>query len=446
MMMNFSNAATRRPHSIHTATTTLLCASLATLASCEKPKPAGLPVQDPAVSTVIVGTRDVPVTHDFPATIASPQMVDINARVSGWLLAQDTPDGATVKKNQLLYSVDPAQYKIQLDASNAQLAQANAQLESTRGQLAASVAQQVYAQATYDRNKTLVASGAVSKESWDQITANLAEANASVEQANGSIAVAQASVLSATASIENAKLNLEWCTIESPLDGIMGASEFFEGSLVGESGKQLLNTVVQMDPMWASFSPSANFLPVILALQADGQLPATVTLTGAMQVPAPGAVPVIGANAPTAQGRLVMVNNQISGTSDTILLRVEFPNGTGLFRPGAYATVTVELGTRQGVTVVPRTAVFARQTELFVWKVNADQTVESVAVEPISVFEQDLLISSGVTAGTKIVSEGVGKLRAGMKVRDVAAATAAPAATPPAAATPPTTTSTSTKG
>ena len=136
-----------------------------------------------------------------------------------------------------------------------------------------------------------------------------------------------------------------------------------------------------------------------------------------------------------------MVDNEVSETSDTILMRVEFPNPTSVFRPGAYVTVTVELGVERGATVVPVSAVFARQTEMFVWKVNADDTVESVAVNVISAHEKDLVISSGVTPGTRIVTEGVAKLRAGMKVNDVTAtATSTPAASTPAASTPATST------
>ncbi len=427
-MKNESTAEPSRKPLVATTTTTL-CVFIVSLTGCEKPPAAGLPQLSPEVETVVVGTRDIPITHDFPATITSPQDVDINARVSGWLLEQNTPDGAFVKKDQLLYRVDPSQYQIQLDAANAQLAQAKAQLEAAVGQRDAATAQNVLAQAIYDRNQPLVAAGAVSQEQWDQITANLAEAKASVEQANGNIAIAQASALSANASIESAKLNLAWCTITSPLDGMMGASSYFEGSLVGDAGKQLLNTVVQMDPMWASFSPSANYLPIVLAKQGTGKLPATVTLTGATTAPPPGTAVSLGSNAPTVEGHLVMVNNQITGTSDTILMRVEFPNAAQLFRPGAYATVTLNLGVRKDAIVVPRTAVFARQTELFVWKVNDDTTVESLAVEVISAYEQDLVLAGGVTPGTKIVSEGVNKLRAGMKVMEAASKPTTPATT-----------------
>jgi membrane fusion protein (multidrug efflux system) len=423
-----------------TALTVSLAVSLATLSACERPKP-GLPVIVPTVTTALVGTRDIAMTRDFPATLTSPEMVDINARVTGWLLEQSTPDGATVKKGQLLYSIDPSQYSITLDSANAQLAQSSAQVEVGQAQLESALAQQVYAQATFDRNKPLVATGAVSKETFDGYTANLAEAIASVEQARANIQLYQANELAAKATIATAQLNLSYCTVESPLDGIMGASKFFEGSLVGDGGKQTLNTVVQMDPMWASFSPSANFLPSFLVNQAAGSLGAKVTLTGASAAPVAGVRLSLGRNSPSAEGRLVMVDNEVSETSDTILMRVEFPNPTSVFRPGAYVTVTVELGVERGAIVVPVSAVFARQTEMFVWKVNTDDTVESVAVQVVSAHEKDLVISGGVTPGTRIVTQGVAKLRAGMKVNDVTATAAStPAASTPAASTPATST------
>lgn len=437
MMTTHMTNDTRRAYAPMTLTalTVSLAVSLATLSACKKPA-AGLSEMVPTVTTALVGTRDIAMTRDFPATLTSPEMVDINARVTGWLLSQSTPDGATVKKGQLLYSIDPSQYAITLDSANAQLAQSSAQVEVGQAQLESALAQQVYAQSTFDRNKPLVATGAVSKETFDSYTANLAEAIASVEQARANIQLYQANELAAKATIATAQLNLSYCTVESPLDGIMGASKFFEGSLVGDGGKQTLNTVVQMDPMWASFSPSANLLPSFLANRAAGLLSAKVTLTGASAVPTAGLPLSLGKNSPSAEGRLVMVDNEVSGTSDTILMRVEFPNPTSVFRPGAYVTVTVELGVERDAIVVPMSAVFARQTEIFVWKVNADDTVESVAVKVVSAYEKDLVISGGVTPGTRIVTQGIAKLRAGMKVNDVTAT----AASTPAASTPATST------
>jgi membrane fusion protein (multidrug efflux system) len=413
------------------STTIAAALALATVAftACEKPKaPLAAPTEIP-VRTALVTARDVPNEYEFPATITSPQMVDINARVPGWLLAQVTPDGATVKKGQILYTIDPSQYRIALDAANAQLAQAQAQADAGKAKLDQATAQLVYTQATFDRNKDLVGSGAVSKEKFDQYTAQLAEAKASVEQARADIAGAQANELAAKASIENATLNLSYCTIASPLDGMMGESKYFEGSLVGDAAKQLLNTVVQTDPMWAGFSPSANYLPQIIANQADGTLTASVRLEGTESAPVASMPLAISQDSPTATGRLVFINNEVSGSTDTILLRIEFPNAAAVFRPGAYAMVTLGLGTQRNAIVVPKASVFARQTDLFVWKVVADGTVESVRITALSAEGNDIIVTDGVNPGDRIVTEGIARLRPGSKIKDLGAATAAPAET-----------------
>jgi membrane fusion protein (multidrug efflux system) len=129
---------------------------------------------------------------------------------------------------------------------------------------------------------------------------------------------------------------------------------------------------------------------------------------------------------------------------------VEFPNPATLFRPGAYAEVTLDLGTDRGAMVVPQTAVFARQTELFVWRVKADMTVESVLVSVRTRAKDMLVIESGIAIGDRIVTEGIQKLRVGSKVAEAPASThftpttsatgstTAPAAAAPTAATAPT--------
>lgn len=147
--------------------TAVVLAALATSA-CENKMVMPTPPAEVPVRTALVELKDIANEYEFPAAIKSPQMVEINARVPGWLLAQVTPDGATVKKGQILYSIDPSQYRIALDAANAQLAQATAQGESGKSKLDQANAQLVFAQGTYDRNKGLVESGAVSKEKFDQ--------------------------------------------------------------------------------------------------------------------------------------------------------------------------------------------------------------------------------------------------------------------------------------
>lgn len=389
--------------------------------------------------TALVGTQDIPLAYEFPATIQSPRTTDINARVPGWLEKQVTPDGARVIDGQVLYQIDPSQYQIALEVAEAKLAQAKAQEEVARARLDNATAQRTYAQSTYDRNKDLVASGAVSQERFDQITAQLAEAKAAVEQANADIASAKANELAATADIKNANLNLSYCTVTSSLKGLLGASNYYEGSLVGESGKQLLNTVVQTDPMWAGFSPSANYLPVMIANQNAGTLVARVRLAGASSSAEPSTPLRNTGESPVAEARLVFIDSTVTGSSDTVLMRVEFANPDTTFRPGAYATVEIGLGTQKDAIVVPEEAVFARQTELFVWRVKQDDTVESIRIDAVSKHEDNIVIAPGTIAkGDRIVVAGVAKLKAGAKIRDTkdASASTSAGATPSASSKP----------
>jgi len=393
-------------------------------ASCGQAPPPFTPPPI-TVRTQVIVPQDVPVEITFPATIDSPRTVEVAARVPGWLQAQPTADGTLVKPGDVLYQVDPAQYRIQLDAANARVDQAKAQEEVARAQAEAAAAALVFAQSTFDRNKGLVDSGAISKERWDQLTADLAKSKATADQAAADIALARANQASAKADAENAQLKLSWCTVTSPLAGQLGASKADVGSLVGEASSQVLNTIVQVDPLWAGFKPSARVLPAIIGARDHGTLTARVELPGAITTARPGMPIGVTDGAPTAEGKLVFLDNQVGQTTDTLLLRVEFPNGPGHFRPGGYAQVTLGLGMQKEAIVVPKSATFARQTELLVWVLKDDATVQSVVIEPLAAWNNDIIVQSGLKAGDRIVIEGLAKLRPGAKVVDLGAGASA---------------------
>lgn len=389
-------------------------------ASCGQAPPQFTPPPI-TVRTQVIVPQDVPVEITFPATIDSPRTVEVAARVPGWLQAQPTADGTLVKPGDVLYQVDPAQYRIQLDAANARVDQAKAQEEVARAQAEAAAAALVLAQSTFDRNKGLVDSGAISKERWDQLTADLAKSKATADQAAADIALAQANQASAKADAENAQLKLSWCTVTSPLTGQLGASRADVGSLVGEANSQVLNTIVQVDPLWAGFKPSARVLPAIVGARDHGALTARVELPGAITTARPGMPIGVTDGAPKAEGKLVFLDNQVGQTTDTLLLRVEFPNESGHFRPGGYAQVTLGLGMQKSAIVVPQSATFARQTELLVWVLKEDGTVQSVTIEPLAAWNNEVIVQSGLAAGDRIVVEGLAKLRPGVKVVDLGA-------------------------
>ena len=404
-------------HRTHAGSLVLVLLGAVSCGQAPQP-PAPPPI---TVRTKVIEPMDVPVEVTFPATIDSPRTVEVSARAAGWLQAQPVADGALVKPGDVLYQVDPSQYRIQLDAANARVKQAIAQEQAARAQAEGAQAALVLAQSTFERNKGLVDSGAISKERWDQITADLARAKATADQAAADIALAQANEASARADAENAQLKLSWCTVSSPLDGQLGASKAYVGSLVGEAGSQVLNTIVQIDPLWAGFKPSARLLPAIVGARDQGTLTAHVELPGAITTAHPGMPIGMTDGAPRAEGKLVFLDNQVGQTTDTLLLRVEFPNASGHFRPGGYAQVTLGLGMQKSAIVVPQSATFARQTELLVWVLKGDGTVQSVTIEPLAAWNNEVIVQSGLAAGDRIVVEGLAKLRPGVKVIDLGA-------------------------
>lgn len=371
-----------------------LCNALAALvllalAACGETAPPARPDGVP-VTTVLVAKRDIPQRQTYPGIIVSPRSIDLVARVKGFLLKQAVPDGAVTKPGDVVYRIDPRQYQ--------------AAVLSAEGQLAEATAQRNYAKTERDRNEPLVKVNAISQQVFDDLVTKY-------ETAQGQVDVAQANLI-------QARLSLEYCTIAAPFTGALGASKFFEGAMVGEPTTMNLNTLVQMDPMWVQFSPSSKEWPKYQELMAKGQV--TVDLHTDGTAPA------------KATGQLIFANNQVAVDTSTLMMRAEFPNPAGAFRPGAYASVTVVIGDLGDAMVVPERAVFARLSEIFVWRVKPDGTVESVAVKPIKVEDGQLAFTGALQPGDRIVVDGIQRLKTGSKIIDTSAASASPTVQPAA--------------
>ncbi len=353
------------------------------------------------VTTALVKTATIPDQQTYPGIITSPRSIEIDARVEGFLLKQEVADGSPTKPDQVIYRIDPRPFE--------------AALASSEGLLVQAIAQRDYAKKEMERNAPLVASSAISQQNFDQLVANFA--------------VAEGQVLTAQANVVTAKINLSYCTMSSPFNGLLGASMFFEGAVVGTTNTTNLNTLVQINPLWAQFSPSSTQWPKYAALLAKGPLQATVTFDGQ--------------NSISATGKIVFADNQVSTSTSTLMMRVEFDNTDMLFRPGVYADVQITLGDIPNTIVVPEQAVFAREADLYVWRVKADDTVESVQIKVLKKTDDKMLaLVSGPQVGDRIVVEGNQRLKAGTKIIDKTnqpAPATTPAATTPAATTPATT-------
>lgn len=375
--------------SIRISIASLLIASTLLL-SCGKPPAPLVRPTIMSVTTAVVRTETIPLKQSYPGIVASPRSIEIDARVEGFLLKQEVADGSATKPGQVIYRIDPKPFEASLAASEGSLVQA--------------IAQRDYAKKEMDRNAPLVVSSAISQQDFDKLVENFA--------------AAEGQVLTAQANVLTAKINLSYCTMSSPFVGLLGASQFFEGAVVGNPNTTNLNSLVQIDPLWAQFSPSATEWPKYAALMAKGPLQATVTFDGADSI--------------SAVGKIVFADNQVSTSTSTLMMRVEFNNPNLIFRPGVYADVEVDLGAQPNVLVVPEQAVFAREADLYVWRVKADNTVESVQIKILKKVGSMVALISGPQVGDRIVVEGIQRLKTGTKILDTTNATPAPAPVAPA--------------
>ena len=367
---------------------TLLGALCALAASCGGTQPPPAAPAEITVRTVIAESKAVKRERLYPGVTASVRPVVISARVAGFLEKQNTVDGAMVKSGDLLYTIDERPYQ-------ASLAQARASLEQAKAQVPGAQASRDLAAREVDRNRPLVASGAVSKQTFDQLETKSVQADAQLQAV-----VAQ--VDAAKSQVELAELNLSYCRITAPMDGLLGETAATEGQMVGPGYTVQLNQLVQLDPMWVEFSPSATEWPMIRDHLAKGEVKARVVYGGVEGI--------------ESEGTLTFSSNVVSTSTSTILLRVTFPNPSGAFRPGTFCNVKVDLGQIPGVVMIPTAALVARETDFFVWRVKQDGTVENIRVEA-TIREIDMVgISKGVSAGDRIVTAGTQKLKDGTKV------------------------------
>jgi membrane fusion protein (multidrug efflux system) len=335
---------------------------------------------------VKVEQKDVPIYQEVVGTLEGDVNATISAQVSGYLLLRGYKEGSTVTNGQVLFQIDPAPFKAELDKAKSQLAAAQANQEKWA--------------LTVQRYRPLAATEAISKQELDDAVQS--------EKA------AQAEVEAGRAAVQQAELNLGFTTIRSPLDGIAGLASLQAqvGNLVGPNSGQL-TTVTTVDPMRVYFSVSQRLMiDIQQRMLAEGKSlnmrqgpPLELTLANGSVYP--------------LKGKIQFKNNQVDIGTGTVRVVGEFPNPQSLLVPGMFVNVRALLNTEKDALLVPQRAVTEMQGRYLVAVVGADN---KVSIRPVSTGErvaQDWVIRGEVKAGDKVVAEGVQKVRDGAQVNPV---------------------------
>jgi RND family efflux transporter MFP subunit len=339
----------------------------------------------PEVEVVQVEQRDVPIRKEWIGTLDGLINAQIKPQVTGYLLRQTYTDGAFVKKDQLLFEIDPRTFQAALDQTKGQLANAE-------GQLAQAQANQIKAQNDVNRYTPLAKEQAIPQQDLDNaIQANLA--------AKAQVDAAKAQVQAAKAQMESAQLNLGFTKVLSLIDGIAAIAQAQIGDLV--SPTSLLTTVSTVDPIKIHFPVSEREYLDYIKEHPDEEkrhLALEMILANGSVYPHPG--------------RTTLVDRQIDVKTGTLRVQGVFPNPGNVLRPGQYARIRATTSTRRGALLVPQKAVSELQGNYQVAVVGSDNKVQ---IRPVKVGERvgtEWIIEQGLKPGDRVVAEGIQKVRA----------------------------------
>ena len=332
--------------------------------------------QPPIVEVVEVTQKDVPVFSEWVGTLDGTVNATIRAQVQGYLIKQNYKEGDFVKKDQVLFEIDPRPYQ--------------AALEEAKGQLSQTEARWQTAKANLTRIRPLAEQSAVSKKDLDD--------------AIGAEESTQASVTSAKAAVNKAELNLEWTKVTSLIDGIAGIAKAQIGNLVGPGSIEELTTVSTINPIkcYISVSEQEYMRAEEQKEKRAGKVPLELILSDGTTYP--------------HKGEFAFADRQVDVRTGTIRVATIFPNPENLLRPGMFSRVRAEMGIMKAAMLVPQVAVSEVQGKYFVAVVSPENKVAIKSVKVGPWFGRLWVIDEGLQAGEKVVAEGTQKVREGVVV------------------------------
>lgn len=330
------------------------------------------------VTTMTVKSQSVPVSFEYVAQTQSSHMVNIQSRVNGFLEKRVYTEGEVVKAGQVLFLMDMKPYQTQVEASQAALAKQEAALENARLNLA--------------RVKPLAKLNALSQKDLDD--------------ANGSFQTNSAAVDQAKAQLETALLNLSYCTITSPFEGITSAALLQEGSYLNMVDSQL-TTVSSLSPIWVNFSLSENQVQNYQDQVAKGYLLAPIHDQFEVKI-----IQMNGKIFPHT-GKITFTEPYFNPQTGTFLIRASVDNPKGVLRPNQYVRARVEGAIRPNVILVLQRAVQQSAKGPYVWIANKENLAELRPVTLGGWQGEEWLIMDGLKSGDRVIVDGTVGLHPG---------------------------------
>jgi membrane fusion protein, multidrug efflux system len=383
---------------------------------------------------VLVATatqKTVPLLVQATGVVEAYSTVSIKSQVGGQLTGVYFQQGQTIKKGDLLFTIDPRPLQaalMQAEAAKAKdlavvkqtqatVSQAIAQVNQAKANVAKDVAQANNAAVQAQRYTSLLTQGAISQDqaAQYQTTAtaqratvqadqqSVASVQATVAAAQANVKNAQAAVLADEAAIDNAKVQLSYSSIYSPIDGRTGSLKLNQGNLVQANSTDPLITISQIRPIYVTFSIPQQRLPDVKRYSASHKLEVDV-------------IPPNDQGKPV-KGELTFVDSGVNTQTGTIQLKGTFTNTSDRLSPGQFVNVVLKLTDAPNALTVPAPAVQNGQNGSFVYVVKADKTVEARNVTVGDTVNNETVIKQGLKPGEQIVTDGQFNLAPGAMIQ-----------------------------
>lgn len=337
--------------------------------------PAAPPAMPVPVAKVV--KTSIPILLDYAARTEAIRAVTLQAKVSAYLQEQHVPDGSDVKPGDLLYRLDPRDFQVALDQAKAQIERDTASLD--------------YQRSSFERGDELSKSGYLAKDAYDQRASTMHQA--------------EAALAADRAGVRAAQLNLDYADIRAPFGGRLGRNQAAVGTLVSTAGT-VLNTLVQIDPLYVTFNPSETDLIEIQKARRSGKVAVDVS--------------VPGESAPAHKGELTFVDNAVDRATGTVTARATIANPDGSLLPGQYVRVSVHVRDQPDALLVPQAAIGSSQLGKYVYVLSPENTVEQKIVTLGPAQGALVAVQNGVAEADRVITGNLQKIGPGMPAQAAA--------------------------
>ncbi|HGY5238759.1 TPA: efflux RND transporter periplasmic adaptor subunit [Aeromonas salmonicida subsp. pectinolytica] len=330
----------------------------------------------PQVSVLTLTGRELVISEDLSARVAALRSADIRAQISGIVQRRLFEQGAEISAGTVLFQINPAPFKADVDSAAAALQRAEAVLARARIQI--------------DRLQPLLRTDAISRQTYDDAISQRDQAAADVAQAR--------------ATLVRHQLNLQFASVEAPIAGRIDQALVSEGALVSPTDATPMARIQQIDQVYVDVRQPASVLES-LRQQAGSTAPEL-------------AVAILGSNGTPLgmQGRILFSGIEVDAGTGDVLLRVLVDNPERRLLPGLYVQARIPRARYANALTVPQQAVVRTSGQTSVWVVDGQGQAQLVPVNTAELVNSQYRIASGLSAGQQVVIEGIDRLTPGVQV------------------------------